>query len=146
MNAAREASAIRVTPQGDEWHGDGRVHSAVPVPFITRSSDQSAQSGFLPSLVRFHWSLELYPCGDDALSSRTELRASIHQCSRSMTVRSGTRGSKMSRMEYWKYCSMYSTPCFATRCEQRIAASVVSVRVFLPSGEQTLCSAMAAVC
>ena len=46
MNAAREASAIRVTPQGDEWHGDGRVHSAVPVPFITRSSDQSAQSGF----------------------------------------------------------------------------------------------------
>ena len=30
--------------------------------------------------------------------------------------------------------------------EQRIAASVVSVRVFLPSGEQTLCSAMAAVC
>ena len=43
---------------------------------------------------------------------RTDPRVSIHQCSRSMISLGDLFMSKISRIEYWKFFSMYPAPRF----------------------------------
>ena len=60
---------------------------------------------------------------------------SIHQCSRSMISLGDLFMSKISRIEYWKFFSMYPAPRFLSCL---FSPGVVSGRVFLPTRQQTV--------